>query len=323
MTASSVPAPISRLGWQLTAGALLVYLSTAGGSLATKDAVVMFEQTRQMVDYQTFAIPERLLGDPSYVGADGRSYSPFGIGQSVYNLPFFVFGRAARAAGFARSIPEDALMKAIVALGGTVAAAAAVGLSFLLAWRLTGDAPASVKAAAFVAFGTLLWPYSKFGFNAPLAALGVTGAVYFSPVAALTGQRRAALPAGISISGALLTRHELMLMLLPISGWWWLETRAGRATWRTFVPLCLVATAGVVCWGAYNYVRFGSPLRAGHQPSFAMDGAFGSLLSPEGSVMLYMPIVVAGICGLAVLLMLRASTATLICLVTLTLFAFY
>src|SRR5262245_58976087 len=218
MIASSVPPQISGIGWRLTAGALLIYLSTAGGSLATEDAVVMFEQTRQMIDHHTFAVPVRVLGNPSQVGIDGRSYSPFGIGQSVYYLPFFLAGRVVKASGFAHSIPEDTLTKATVALGSTAAAAAVVGLSFVLAWRLTGDALASVGAAGLVAFGTLLWPYSKFGFNAPLAALGVTATVYFSSVAVSTGQRRAALLAGVSLSCALLTRHELMLMVIPLGG---------------------------------------------------------------------------------------------------------
>ncbi len=68
--------------------ALLVYVSTAGGSLATTDAVVAFDVTRNICEHGTLAMSGNLLGMDAHRGVDGRFYSPFGIAQSIYNIPF-------------------------------------------------------------------------------------------------------------------------------------------------------------------------------------------------------------------------------------------
>jgi hypothetical protein len=323
MSSDALPMPVVRLAWRLTIGAALIYLATAGGSLGTKDAVVMFEQTRQLLDYGTFALPERVLGARQHVGTDGRSYSPFGIGQSIYNIPFFLAGRALWASGVGRSLPEEALTKAAVALGATIASAAIVGLSFVSAWRLASDASASLQAALLVGFGTLVWPYSKFGFNAPLAALAVLSAVHFAQCAAASNRTRTAALAGASLAAALLTRHELGFVGIPITAWWIYEVRGGRATWRALTAFIAMWALGVVCWMAYNGIRFGSPWRTGYRPRFGSGGALGLIVSPEGSIVAYMPIVVAGVYGIYVLFKRRRSTALLIATASLTMFAFY
>ena len=72
--------------------ALGVYFFTAGGSLTTTDAVVAFDVTRNIVEKGTLATSGNLLGLEAFRGADGRYYSPFGILQSIYNIPFYVAG---------------------------------------------------------------------------------------------------------------------------------------------------------------------------------------------------------------------------------------
>ena len=84
-----------RVSATLFALVLATYVFTAGGSLTTTDAVVAFEVTRQLVDHRSIALPRDMLGNEAHRGRDGRYYSPFGITQSVFNVPFFVAGRAA------------------------------------------------------------------------------------------------------------------------------------------------------------------------------------------------------------------------------------
>jgi hypothetical protein len=81
--------------------------------------------------------------------------------------------------------------------------------------------------------------------------------------------------------------------------------------------------AGLVCSGTYNFVRFGSALRSGYRPAFGGNGVLGLLLSPEGSLVLYMPIAIAGLCGLLLLIARRVRAAALLGLVSVTLFALY
>ena len=73
--------------------------------------------------------------------------------------------------------------------------------------------------ALVVAFGTLLWPYAKFGFNAALATAALTAGVY--GVAAGTADRRAWMVAagGAALGAALLTRHELLIAAAIAVAW--------------------------------------------------------------------------------------------------------
>ena len=66
-----------------------------------------------------------------------------------------------RVAGVAPA-NQDAIAKAVVALGSTGPAAVAVAFGFLIAWRLSHDERASLAAAGALAVGTLLWPYATF-----------------------------------------------------------------------------------------------------------------------------------------------------------------
>ena len=101
-----------RVGASLFGLVLAIYLFTAGGSLTTTDAVVAFAVTRQLVEHRSVALPRDMLGNEAHRGKDGRYYSPFGIAQSLFNVPFFVAGRvAARATGLSIG-RTDAIEKA-------------------------------------------------------------------------------------------------------------------------------------------------------------------------------------------------------------------
>src|SRR5258708_2218381 len=165
-----------RAGRLMAAAALCVYVSTAGGGLTSIDAVMTYEVAKSLVSRgsSSFDVP----GLNHHRGVDGRYYSPFGIGQSIYNIPFYVAGRTARQwLGLQLGRPET-LDRAAVAMGSAVAAAGIVWLTFLFAWRLSGSVAGSSRTALALGFGTLVWPYSKFGFNAPLTAWCLTAGIY-------------------------------------------------------------------------------------------------------------------------------------------------
>ena len=72
----------------------LVYITTAGGTMATGDAVAMFEAARSMIDRGTLDVPASQSSE-LWRGVDGRYYTPFGIGQSLFDVPFVLAGRVA------------------------------------------------------------------------------------------------------------------------------------------------------------------------------------------------------------------------------------
>jgi Dolichyl-phosphate-mannose-protein mannosyltransferase len=241
-----------RVGATLFALVLAIYVFTAGGSLTTTDAVVAFEVTRQLVDRQSVALPRDMLGNEAHHGRDGRYYSPFGITQSVFNVPFFLAGRAAaRVTGLAIG-RADAIEKAAVALGNTVAMAIGAWVCFLFARLVTGSTRTAASCALATAFVTPLWPYSKFGFNAPLALLFVTLALYCAWSVARS--EHPANPAWIGwwLGLALLTRHELPILLLPIVFWLYLESSDAVQFVRRTAAVLLGFLPAVAGWCAFN-----------------------------------------------------------------------
>jgi hypothetical protein len=304
-----------------SAAVWLMYISTSGGTMATGDGVAMFEAARSMIDRGTFDVPASQSTE-LWRGTDGRYYTPFGIGQSLFDMPFIVAGRiAARATGVTIGDP-DTIPKAFVAAASTIPATISVAFALLLAWRLTSDARASVLAAIVLAFGTMVWPYAKFGFNAALVTAALTSGLYC--LAAGTIDRRpgtvAAGSAGLGF--ALLTRHEMTIAAIVAIAWvFWQAPRsaaAGRLVAAAALPVC--AAFGV--WMTLNAVRFGNVWQTGHEPAFNLEGFRAFLVSPSGALLLYSPPAVA---GFALLVRARYGDAlsVLLLAVSIALFIFY
>jgi hypothetical protein len=178
-----------------------------------------------------------------------------------------------------------------------------VWATFLLVWRQQGCARSACATAGLVAAGTLLWPYSKFGFNQPLAALFLV----LATMSLVAGVRDKRWPggtwAGVWTGLALLTRHELGLFGVVAVVYLWAATRgrpeaARRLGWRYGAAFL----AGLIAWCAHNAVRFGNPFEMGllrdTTPDFGssiLTGLGRLLFSPGASVFLYSPVVVLAV----------------------------
>ena len=285
-------------GALLLAAMLAIYFLTAGGSLATSDAVVTYDVTRQIVEHGSVALSSNLIGNPAYLAQDGRYYSPFGVLQAVWNIPFYLAGKVAHSVVPVGRVSPDMMTKATVALGNAVTAALVVWMIWLTA-RSAGASRRSALAAALMAgLCTSLWPYSKFGFNVPLSALLVTAIGYFSLDGARTGRASRLMMAGLMCGCALLTRHEFGLMaiasaILVAAARWRQQPIRALASWAFGAVPC------AVIWGWYNFVRYGSPFDTGYMRDDTLGmggsvlaGLFGLLLSPAASVFVYSPILI-------------------------------
>lgn len=291
---------------------------------------ITYEVTRAMVEEGSVAMSYNVHGMEAHRGVDGRYYAPYGIGQALYSIPFYLIGRAIESrAGISAGKPE-AVRKAVVVLGSAVAAAMAVWVAFLFAAALTGEARAAAKTALALGFATLLWPYAKFGFNAPLATLCLLAGAYGGWLAAHGGGALALVAAGAGIGGALLVRHELALGAVPIVALLWLThpNRRIELVRRLIVfGTPVLAAAAVTLY--YNYARFGNPLDAGYLRDDTIgfgsfwEGLVGLLVSPGRSLFLYSPVTLAGVVALAGLWRRNRSLAVLCGGQVLVLLAFY
>jgi len=301
LASAAVPRPVRRAALLVGALALAVYLATAGGSLATTDALMAFDVTKNLVEHGSLAASHNVLGWEHNRGVDGRFYSQFGIGQSIYNVPFYVAGAWFERAAGRRIGRQETVTKAAVTAGSAIAAAASVWIAFLFAYQLTRSVSGATYGAVSLAFGTLLWPYAKFGFNQPLGACCLLAATY-AVWRGVTTDRAAWLAlGGLGLAAGLLTRHEFILAAVPVvlalviaSG------RNYRLLARRLISVGLPLTIGLLAWMQYNQIRFGSPFNTGYAPSFGnpLEGAWGLLLSPGASLFLYSPIVGLGVIAL-------------------------
>ena len=299
----------------------LVFITTAGGTMATGDAVAMFEAARSLVDRRAIDVPPHQSSE-QWRGVDGRYYTPFGIGQSLFDVPFLVAGRAAsRATGLTLGDP-DTIPKAFVAASSTIPAAIAVLFGLLLSWRLSSDARSSVLAALVLAFGTMLWPYAKFGFNAALTTGALTAGVYGLAAGAIDRRTWVAAAGGAALGLALLTRHEMILAALSGLGWFAWQVRHERSARRLIVAAAVPVCVAVTVWMTLNAMRFGDAWHTGHEPEFAWSGFRAFLFSPSGALLLYSPPALASV---ALLGSARAGQplSWLLLLVIAPLFVFY
>jgi hypothetical protein len=323
-------AAATEAGRWLFALALGVYLFTAGGSLTTTDAVVTFDVTRNIVEHGSVAMSRNLLGMEAHRGVDGRYYSPFGIAQSIYNIPFYVAGTVfVESTGIAAGRP-DSIPKAFVALGQVLISAWIVWQIFRLALILTGDDQAAALAALTAAFGSVLWPYAKFGFNQPLACAALGACVIAVVTGVKLGRTAPIARAGCWRAVGLLTRHELALAAFPL-GVWLIASAPDRTTGlRRLLAFTPGVVLGLAASLAFNHYRFGNAFDAGQLrdpiPGFGsslIPGLAGLLFSPAASLFLYSPVAVAGALGLWRLRRTDAPAAWLLIALTTTFLLFY
>ena len=287
----------------LAAGTGLLCLLTAGGSMTSKDPVVAYDVTVNLVERQSLATRSDHGLYDAYRGVDGQYYSPFGVAQSVWNIPFYLAGRA--AANYVGSgLGPDVIPKATVALGTVPAVALLAWVCFQLLVTLGATPAKAVGTVLLLIFATPVWPYSGFGFNQPLMALFLWTAVF----GAIAGpaRRSTLILSGLCAGLAILTRHESSVAAAVIAVY--VGIRADRQRIRAVAWHGAGLLPMIAVWCAVNWVRFGSPIESGYfrDPIVGfgqsmLTGGTGLLFSPYSSIFLYAPIVLLSGAGLLAL----------------------
>jgi len=296
---------------------LCVYLTTTGGSFATD--LASYEVTKNLVQRGSVAMSYNVLETDAERGLDGQYYAPVGIGHPLVGIPFYLGSQVVQQLVNVRLGKPETLDKAAVVVGSAVTAALCAPLVFLFAWRITGSLVGSLFAAFALAFGTSLWPYSKFGFNAPLATLCLLGATYCVWIGVRTEHRAMLAWGGILLGYGLLTRHEMAIMAVPLAGWIAMESIDDRKLVMSRLTVFGVPVViGVALWMTYNFARFGHPFDTGllRDPNVQFDtpvlvGLHGLLASPGRAWFLYCPVVAGGVAALWLLARRDRSTAML------------
>lgn len=289
-----------------------LYLLTMAGHTSSPDEESLFYMTKSLVDHGRLDIPEdgRLTSNLLAAGQSGRAYAPYGPVVPILLAPFYIAGDAV-AKAFEPGMREYVLRLATNLLDPTLTA-----LSVAVLVRFATDLGASGAAAVTLAltFGlaTIAWPYSKWLWSEPAAALALLLALFWTSQAIRRPGLRAPLLAGLAFAVAVGTKLPTLVALPGFLGALLLPLREGaQPGWRggltrlaAFAAFPVALATALVAW---NRSRFGHALETGYQALGAGASAFdwgsgegilGLLLSSGKSVFLYSPPLVLGIAGL-------------------------
>ena len=112
-------------------------------------------------------------------GADGQFYAQYGIGHSLYNLPFYLLGH-----GVVLAVPQLALHYARITmfttlLGQPFISALTWVLLFFFCRKLGYTEKTSIGCTLTYGLGTQAWMYAQLDFSEPLLTFWLLGAAYW------------------------------------------------------------------------------------------------------------------------------------------------
>lgn len=255
-------AELSRIPAERLVGYLgvLVALTAYSGYVYMVDGLLVFETTLSLAERGSLALSYPIY--MSFANEAGESISPFGPGQSILGIPFYLAGRLGAAwAGLSPSGMRVILVSATMLVNVVL-----YGIGLSLTARLAGHWGAGKKEACWIALalgvGTFWWVYSQTLYRQmPAAVLTVA---LFERLARFRGTGSVRETHAISLLLALLIQFRLDgILILPIVlvGILWDRLGAKERIQRIGVVALwmLIAGAGVLTHNAFSS---GSPFEA-------------------------------------------------------------
>lgn len=291
------------------------YILLGNGRIASGDGEAMFQVTRALAQQGRLDLPpgilppvDRVLADSTdtripytLVGQDGRTYSKYGLGQSLAALPLYLSGTAWRYATDVVHAPRSAAL-----LLNSLLTAGTAGLLVALARDLGYSTRAGVLLALAFALCSPAWVYTHTFFSEPLVTFCLAGAALSAIRFAQGGKVRWLVLAGGALGLALLTRLNAAAALpafgLYLALTWYTQDRPFGVILRQFAAALLAFSLGAGLMLLYNAIRFGNPLDFGYhtanwQTPF-LRGLYGLTFSPGKGILWYAPVIVLGLFGL-------------------------
>jgi hypothetical protein len=291
------------------------------------DAHGMWEVAEQLVLRQAIDISVRWPDDLP-PGRGGKLYGIAPIGPSLVHVPGAELAKLAHAA----APSYDPLVRPLAThLAPSALGALACVMFFLLLRDLGIRARTASLATAILACATTTWVYARYPYSEILQLAGFVGLFRQVLRTAEDPSRRSALGLG-AWAGVLLNAKYVFAS--AIAGGAVVIAIALRRRRRELVRvLAWAAVTGaplVALALAYNWARWGSVARSGYEPYLdtyfggsVFDGAWGMLLSPNKSAILYSPPLVLAVLGFPAAIRARPRLGVAMLAMVVPVFAIY
>ena len=282
-----------------------LYIFSMGGHGYGGVGTTTYDVTRSIVLEHSVAIQPVPWGK---VGYDGRFYAQYGIGHSVYNIPFYLLGHALTLLSPALAAQYARLTMFTTLLGQPVISALTCALLLLFCRKAGYALNTSCTCALLYGLGTQAWMYAQLDFSEPILTFFLLSAAY---LAHRPGGRPAHSAANLVLSGLCLgiamTVKIVAVIVLPVffvyimSGSDSAGIRSSLKKAVLFGFPVLLAGFGIV--GAYNMLRFANPFETGYGSEFTfcytdvLRHIGENLWGLEGSIFFYSPVILLALCG--------------------------
>ena len=290
---------------------MVVYLLTASFRIESGDGERMYQVACHMVMGQGFFVQvnydeaallgpsgkgistEQLGGGDGYGlwGRDGRYYTWFGIGWSLFAAPFCLIGKV--IAQLIPYKPEGFISQVSVMFLNPFLTACTGVLLYRLARRFY-PIKVSLGIAFIYGIGTIAWYYSKSAASEPLV-------VFLLLLAINLIEEDKLILSGSAMGIMLLTKQTSIFLVAPLVVWVFARQFPNKRWFQKIILLIIPLATGQLLVFVYNAYRFGNPFEYGYR-GIAWDtpiltGLYGQLLSPGKGLLIFMPVLLLGILG--------------------------
>jgi len=311
-----------------------LYVLSMGGHGYGGVGTTTYDVTRSILLHRSFAISQVPWGK---FGSNGRFYAQYGIGHSLYNIPFYSLGHVLTKQFPALSPQYDRITMFSTLLGQPFISALTCSLLFLFCRRLGYSSKISTQCALLYGAGTQVWMYAQLDFSEPILTFFLLGTAYWiygpkqTSRVSETPQVLHIILSGLFLGIAIMVKI-VSLILFPLFLLYILYGRHPKELSRLKKIMLFVISVivfGLATVAAYNLIRFGNPFETGYDNEFnfwykhILSQLWNNLFGLEGSIFFYSPVILLASFGVFTFYKKYRTFSLFIFGIILTFFIFY
>jgi hypothetical protein len=277
----------------------MVYFITAKGYITSSDGVFSLRTAYSMAVKGSLEIEDTadargyMLKTPS-----GKVYSKYGIGLPILWFPFGIISRMISNAAGLKMI---SVMDFLVSFYNIFFGAGSVVIIFYLARYFKASCRDSVVMGLCLGLGTISWPFSIIDNSEATQMFFILLAVY----SVVKSSSRNLVIGSLALSYLLLLKVYNVIYLPVFAFYVFFRTRnEGRAGLKKALTFMSILAAGIILLLFLNYIRFANFFETGYgkeayqfSPTYILKHSLHFIFSPDDSMFIYSPLLLAGILG--------------------------